>query len=296
MLLINYGRKIRFIIVIIYSAAVFLYLIANAQDKDAQKDTATTEISSSARYIPTHTVNASTGEIGITTIESEYDYKFKAKGEIPLKFSLGSQYIEIINTTQVILPSKLTGLNTGFETTLPFFQFNNSYLRIKINPGFYNDNWDINTSSFRIPLHSFIIYKPKDKWVFIAGIAVYPDFENNLRPILGFIYRPNDKLTYNIVPKNPNINYRLHERTDLFTEAGLSVQEFETTKDNLKNVILEYNETRLAAGVKYKFNKLMQSAFAVGGVFNRSLKYQDNFGKAVIKDSVYTELKIDIAI
>ncbi len=284
------------IIITIYSAAVFLYSMANAQDKNTQKDTATTEIRSSARYVPSRKINASPGEIGITAIESDYNYEVKAGRKVPLKFSLGSQYIGIINTTEVILPSKLTGLNTGIETTLPFFKFNDSYLRIRINPGFYNDNWNISTSSFRIPLHSFIIYKPEDKWVFIAGIAVYPDFENNLRPILGFIYRPNDKLTYNIVPKNPNINYRLNERTDLFTEAGLSVQEFEVNKGDLKNIILEYTETRLAAGVRYKFNKLIQSAFAFGKVFNRSLKYQDNSGKAVIKDAVYTEFKMEITI
>lgn len=300
--LLNPGGRIKFLIIkifgiiLIHSAAFFLYSTAKAQDDEEQKNRPAARINSSMRYMPASNVNAMQGDVRITTAESEYIYEFTAAGKLPVNFFLGSQYIGINNTTEIKLPSKLTSLNAGMETTLPFFQFNNTYLRLRLSPAFYSEDWNIRSSSFRIPLRSFLIYKPTPKWTFIAGIAVYPDFKNETWPIIGFIYKPNDKLTYNLTPKEPNISYKLNQRAVLFTEAGFSNQEFEVTKDNLKSTILEYNETRLAAGVKYKLNKLIQSAFAVGGVFNRSLKYQDNSGKAVIKNSVYAELKIDFTI
>lgn len=296
MLFINYSRKNKICIMFIYSSAVFLCATAHAQDNDGQKDKPSIEINSYARYMPSSKVNATSGGIAITKLESEYIYEFKAGGKLPVTFSLSSEYIGINNTTEISMPSKLTGLNADLETTLPFFKFKNTYLRSGLNPSFYTEDWNIRASSFRIPLRSFLIYQPSCKWTFIAGIALYPKFRQTAWPIIGFIYKPNDKLTYNIVPKNPNINYRLNERTDLFTEAGLSIQEFEVNKDGIKNRIFEYNETRLAAGIKYKLNRSIQSGIAFGGVFNRSLKYTDDSVKAVIKDGIYTEFKIDITI
>ncbi len=295
MSLINRDRKIN-IVIIIAGAIIFLYSMANAQDSAEQKNIFPVEICSFARYIPSRKVNASAGEVSITTAESEYIYEVKAGGKLPLQFSLGSQYVGINNTTEVMFPSKLTGLTAGIETTLPFFKFNNTYLRLGLNPAFYTEDWHASSSSFRIPLYSFLIYQPTPKWTFITGLAVYPGFKNKTWPVIGFIYKANDRLEFNLTPKEPGISYKLNQKTVLFTEAGLSAQEFEVTKGDLKNIILEYNETRLAAGVRYKFNKSIQSAFALGGVFNRSLKYQDNSGKVVIKNGFYTEFKVEISI
>ncbi len=289
-------RLIKLIIITICGASVSLYSLANAQDKENRENPSSIEINSSARYMPAREVNAAPGEIAITTADSEYIYKFKIAKKLPVEFFLGSQYVGINNATKFDLPAKLTGLSTGVETTLPFLKFKNTYFRLRLSPAFYTDDWNIRTSAFRIPIRSFLIYQPTQEWTFIAGIAIYPEFKNNALPIIGFIYKPNDKLTYHIVPKNTGINYKLTQRTDLFTEAGFSAREFVVSKGCIKNIILEYNETRLAAGIKYKFNGFIQSALAVGGVFNRSLKYRDNSGKTVIKDGVYTELKINITI
>ncbi len=254
-------------------------------------------IDSYIRYIPSRKADSQSGKIGIIESNGEYDYEFKLFGKLPVEFSLSQQYISIKNSTAVELPAHLVAVTGGLEFTLPFFAVDKTYLRLAVNPSFYADAWDFHSSSFRIPTQTLLIYQPDSRWTFIGGVAVYPDFKNIVLPIVGFIYKPNDRLVFNIIPRRPNISYSLNDRITLFAEGGTALNsEFEVNKDNLKNVILEYNENRLGAGVKYKFNKFIWSSVSCGAAFNRYLKYKDSLGKVVIKDAAYVEFRIVAAI
>jgi hypothetical protein len=215
---------------------------------------------------------------------------------LPITLSLDTQYIGIENSTEVELPSNLTGLTTDIETILPFFHFNNTYLRLGISPSFDSHDWDFETSSFRIPSRYFLIHQPDNKWTLIAGIAVFPDFEDQVLPILGFIYEPNEKLTFNITPKDPSITYMLTDKITVFAEGGMRHSEFEVDRDSSKNVVLKYKESHLGGGVQYKVNNCIRTRVSLGGVFNRGFKYRDNLGKVDIESGLYTQFKVEVKI
>lgn len=255
------------------------------------------EIDSYVRYMPGRSVDAASGEIGVVASEAEYSQEYKIFSRLPVKFSLGTQYIGIENTTGVELPSRLVGLTTDAQATLPFLDFKKTYLRLGLSPSFYADDWNFPASAFRIPLRSFLIYLPDEQWTFLAGIAVYPDFEKKILPILGFIYKPNERLAFNIVPKRPNISYALTRRITIFAEGGGSLNsEFEVNQDNAKNIVLSYKETRLGAGVKFMPRTCLQGSLSAGGVFNRSFKYRDSLGKVDARDGFYTEFRLEIKL
>ncbi|MFA6130172.1 MAG: DUF6268 family outer membrane beta-barrel protein [Candidatus Omnitrophota bacterium] len=254
------------------------------------------ELDSYVRYMPSRGARSQQGKVAVTDSASEFSYDFKAFGKLPVELAIGSRYIGIHNTTGVKLPSRLTQLSVGAETTLPLF-FDKTYFTIGLAPSFYTDNWNFNSSSFRIPQRYFFIYQPDKKWIFICGVGVFPDFENVVEPILGFIYKPDDRLTFNIVPSRPEITYAVNDKLTLLLEAEMSADEFEVGKDNLKNVVLEYNETHLGTGFKYQVNKYIQTSVSAGYIFNRSIKYRDeNLGKVGIKNGLYTELRLDISV
>ena len=215
---------------------------------------------------------------------------------MPVELRLGTRYIGIDDTVDSVeLPARLVGLSTGIEVTLPFFNFNDTYFRLGVEPSFYADTWDFPASSFRIPSYYFLIYQPDPKWTFLYGVAVFPDFENVVLPVLGFIYKPNDKLTFNIAPRRPNITYALTDRISLFGEGNVTINnEFEVKHNDDKNVVLRYGESYLGAGIKYKFNKYIQASLSTGGNFRRRLKYRDSLGKVDIKNGPYTEFKVEI--
>lgn len=282
---------IRYRIIIGFSAMAVLIISGPALADCPQH-----KLDSYFRYLPSGKAEAQTGKIAIIEADSEYSYVFRAFDKLPVKFSLDNRYIGIENSTVVELPAHLVGLSSDLETTLPFFKFEKTYLGLGVSPSFYGEDWDFESSQFRIPSRYFLIHQPNKEWVLIAGVAVYPDFEKKVWPIVGFIYKPNDKLTFNIMPKRPNISYLLNKKVTLFTEGESSFGEYEVTKDNLKNAVLQYKEMRLGAGLQYKISKAVQMSFSVGGVFNRSLKYRDSLGKVNIKSCVYSEFRLEMRI
>jgi len=248
------------------------------------------------RYMPSRKVSAMPGKVGIMESANECTYTFKAFDKLPLEFSFQTEYISINNSTEVKLPSHLTSLIAGLQATLPVFSLEKTYFRLALYPSYRGENWEVRPSSFRMPVLTYFIYQPSDKWTFVAGVGTYPDYRTKVVPIVGFIYAPNDKWLFNIVPVNPNINYKLNDKLTFFAEAGMMGDEYEVEKDGRKNVVLEYDSYRGGAGIAYKFNKYVESSVSVGGVFGRRLQYRDSLGKVNIDSGMYSEFRVDVAV
>lgn len=251
------------------------------------------QVESYVRYIPSRSAKATSGSVSIVDNATQYNYNFKLAGKLPMQFSLQQEYIGIRNNTNVKLPAHLVGITTYLEATTRFF-FDKTYMRIGVSPSFYGDDWRLHSSSFRIPFRSFLIYQYNEKLTLVAGIAVFPQFETMFLPIAGVIYKPNDKLAFNLVPMEPNITYSLNKKIDLFLNGSMSGGEYETNKDNLTKVILQYNETHLGGGATYKFNKYIETTLSTGYMFNRYLKYRDSLGKVSLKNSPYVEFRVNM--
>ncbi len=267
--------------------------IVISKEKDAEEFHH--QVDSFYRYMPYRSLEVQPGEIAITQAESEYAYDFKAFGQLPIEFSFSTQYFNIAEKNVApTLPAQLTGLSAGVETTLPFFNLDNTYFRLKVMPSFYSNDWSARSSAFRIPVNSFLIYQPNDKWTFIAGTALRPDFEDVVFPIAGFIYKPDNKWTFNIIPDRPNICYAFSDRFSVFAEADMTYAEFEVNKDELKGAILKYNENHFGGGVKVKFNKYVEASLSSGYMCNRYLRYTDSQGKVDLKDDIYSEFRMEV--
>lgn len=254
------------------------------------------EIDSYVRYMGSSGAKAQSGHVGVVDSMMENTNQVKLFGKLPVEFITGLRYIGIENDTVVKLPSHLTAVSLGIGTTLPLFGIEKTYFSFALAPSFFTDNWNFHSSSFRLPQRYFLIYQPDKKWTFVCGVAVYPDFDEEVLPIVGFIYKPNEKLTFNLIPRRPEISYALNKKLKVFVEADMSGAEFEVTKDGSENVVLRYDEMHSGAGLRYKFNKNITASLSAGGMFRRSIKYKDSLGKVDIKDCFYTEFRLVISI
>lgn len=286
----KYARVMLWVVLAVFWGVRCLY----AQGEENQ----THEVSSSVCYMPVRSFEAQPGKIGILESDFEYSYTFKASERLPVTLSLQAEHINLDESGSQMypLPAQLTGVGLGVEATFPFFNLEKTYWRTKLIPSFNTDDWSARSSAFRIPIHTFLIYQPNATWTFVGGVAVYNDFEERIFPIFGFIYKPNDKLTVNLVPDDPHIAYAVNERVTLFAEAGSTSREFEVRKDSLRDVILRYAQMHAGAGVKFKLNKYAETSLSSGYVFNRCLKYGDSRGKFVIKNDPYCEFRVEFGI
>jgi len=268
-----------------------------AVTREPQEEVFPWEMDSFVRYMPSKTLKGSDGKISIVDTESELSYEFKAGGRLPIQLSINSEYVGIgkKDFSALSLPAHLTGLSFGAQGTFPFF-FDKTYIRFKVVPSFFSANWNAQASSFRIPTYTYCIYQPNQKWTFIAGVAVFPRFEDTVFPIVGFIYQPNDKLTFNIVPSEPYISYQINKMIGVFVNAGMTGGEYRVTKDGYENAILQYNEVHTGAGLEFTFSKNINASISSGYMFNRYLKYRDSLGKASMKNDIYTEFRLEMRI
>jgi len=253
------------------------------------------ESESYVRHMPS--ARQENGSGGITIVESgtEQTLELKTFENLPVTLSINTQYVGMNEATDLHFPGYLTTAGVDIETTVPLLEVDKTFLRLGVNPTFYSDTWDFSADSLRIPLRSMLIYQPDDTLALLSGVAFYSDFENKFYPILGFIYKPNDRLTLNITSEDPRITYTLNSKTDLFVEGSAWLdEEFNTTRDRVKNAVLEYREISYGGGVEHKFNEHLAVSFSVGGVTNRVIKYKNSPDVIKIADGFYTELKFDI--
>ncbi len=253
------------------------------------------ELDTYVRYMPSRGAAAQSGRVSIVDSATEYSYTVKLFGELPVELGLGTKYIGISNSTAVKIPSYLTCVSFGAETTIPFLTVKDTYFTIGLAPMFSTDNWGVRSSALSLTQRYFLIHQASDNLTLIAGVSISPHENDPLMPILGFIYKPNDKLTFNIIPKQPEISFELNDKFALFGQADITMDEYRVDKEGLKNLVLEYNEIHAGAGLRYKANENIQGNIVVGGVFNRSIKYRrDDYGKVTVKNGIYTELRVDI--
>jgi len=255
------------------------------------------EVESCLTFLPS--TRAKDGNSHIQIIESEFDYSYEYKlfSKIPVTFSLASEYIDIKENSQFNLPSHLTGLSAGIDVVLPFFNLDKTYINLGVSPSIYRDDWRFKTSSFRMPINTFLIYKPDDKWVFVGGLAFLPDYKDKFFPVAGFVYKPNDKWVFNITTDDPSIAYSPNERLTIFTQMELPLgAEYEVKRGGSENMVLIYNDMRLGCGITYKINKFISVSLAGGGVFDRYIKYKKVEEKLSIENGGYAEFSIDMQI
>ena len=254
-------------------------------------------LDSYVRSMPLTGAKSQSGKVGLIASAAEYNYKIKLFDKIPIEFGVATKYIGINNSTVVKLPAKLTSFGMGVETTLPFFNLDKTYFTIALAPSFYSQNWNFRSDSFHLLQNYFLIYQPNEKLTLVLGANYSPGFKAPVSPIAGFIYRPNDRLTFNLIPSNPEISYDLNGKWTAFVQGGYVGDEYKVTQNGLKNVVLDYNEIRGGAGLRYSPNKHIEGSLSVGGVFNRSIEYrQDSLGKVALENGFYSEFRLSIMI
>jgi outer membrane murein-binding lipoprotein Lpp len=251
------------------------------------------------RYVPSTTYKAQPGKMSVMDSALEIDYDFKGPKGMPIELSMDSRYISLgeKEETEVTLPAKLTSMEYSVQGTLPFFNFENTYLRAKVGAAYYSDDWNHNLSTLRVPSQLFLINQFSDKLTLIAGVGALPGYEDfPVFPIAGFIYRPNDKLLVNIVPARPTIEYSLTDALTVFMEGDWSCREHTVDKDGYKSAVLAYNETHVGAGIRFAINDNIETSHSTGYMFNRYLKYRDSLGKVNLKNSLFTEIRVGMSI
>jgi hypothetical protein len=284
----------RAVFIIAVTSAAFL-APARAQD-NAEEDALPNEAAAYAWFMPATSSKQASGRVEMTQFETEYSREFKLFGQLPVAVSLCSGYIGLNNSTPVRLPAQLAAVNADIEVTLPFFTVKKTYFRCGVTPTFVADSWNFSGSDFRLPFRTYLVYEASKKLIFVGGVAIYPDYEDDVSPVVGVIYMPDDKWVFNLTTDNPSISYAFNDKFTLFLEGDIDTEEFEISRDVAVRRVLRYSGSYAGSGIGYELNKYASISLSAGGIFNRSLRYRDPVhGKVSLKNSFYTQFNLEAA-
>ena len=257
-----------------------------------------------SRHIYSSDIETTGGDIDITSSGFDLTYQFKAAGQLPVDISLEVGHKDINADTPVDLPSHLESRRLGLSTKFPapFIEDDRFLMGLDIFPTLNTDNWDWPAGSlreqsgaFRIPFRSYLIFKESDDFILVGGVSVRPEYESEILPVIGLIYRPNGRLSFNFASDDPNISYQFNDATLLRWEMNYAWDEYEVTRGAQEGVVLRYQEISAGFGIEHQFNAVLKGIVSAGGVFNRRLEYKDGVGKVAPDTGFYTSVRLAAA-
>lgn len=242
------------------------------------------------RWLPSSTVEAMPGKIGIIESGGQAEYDFKILGKIPLSFSASFDYINIEKTIPRSIPAALVNPGVTLETKLPLFNIKNTYIGASINPSFSCDMNSFGASSFLMPTTFVIIYIPNSKLTLICGPQFFTDFNNDTQIIGGIIYKPTDKITLNLTTEYPHITYKISDKLDLLAEGQwVLFNQYKVHISGDDNVLLSYREAWVGGGFRFRPIRYTEITLSAGGVFNRQLRFHHAGQKIDIDKGFYLQ-------
>ena len=244
--------------------------------------------------MPPAEVQAQPGEVAVTESSSRIGYETKIRGRLPLAVSFSAAHIDVYQdeaVTAVPLPSHLDAQELDVTGTIymPFIDRDDVYLRVGVTPAFYTDG-DFDSGAFRLSSRIFGIYRPDERWTWVAGLIARPDFDREVVPVLGFIYRPDERWEVNFASLSPSVSFRASDRVTWFTLVRLLSAEYEI--ENQGGRVLRYRGWSAGAGIRYRIADAVQVQTSLGGAFNRRFEYEDGEGKVVLDDGVYADIRV----
>jgi len=246
------------------------------------------------RYLLQADLDNRSGEIDITETVTHLQVDDKVAGKLPVTFSAKIKYLTIDESVTLDVPNSLIGrqFSLGTKFPVPYVDWNNCYIGIDLMPALYTDDWDWADSAFRLPFRAYFIHRPNEQLTLVAGALVRIDYDQEIWPILGLIYKPDDRLTINLASNEPNIRYRLTDRLTLIGEFDLTSDEYEVTRNNDNNVVLTYRQFGTGLGAEYTLDENISAVMTLGRVFARKMEYLDTGEELYPEASFYINGKI----
>jgi hypothetical protein len=153
-----------------------------------------------------------------------------------------------------------------------------------ITPGVYSDFEQDSDEAIRLPGHGAVLWTWTPEWQALLGCAHLDRLENNILPIGGLIWTPNEDVKYEMVFPKPKLAHRVRwlgacteEDQDWLYLAGefggsmWAVRRADGSTDRM-----DYSDWRLLLGFEHKAIGRLDYRFEVGYVFSRRFLYDSS--------------------
>jgi Domain of unknown function (DUF6268) len=254
-------------------------------------------IAQTAHFVRQSDVNDQNGEFSTAEYSLSAEKEYSISDRLPITTAFNINHIEIKNSTAVDLPSSLQtkSIYNRFYIPAPLVDNEKFFIGIDLVPGFNTaSEHDFSSKAFRFNIGTSVIYRQENDLIIVAGVMFRQGYDNSVVPFAGFKYKVNSRLDLNFISLNPNIAYKLNDKSKILLEMNILADEFEIVKGNRNGQRLNVYGLDAGIGYKYNINENFSSKLGMGIAFARKFEYIENGDKIEPKDAMYIDYALMI--
>ena len=174
------------------------------------------------------------------------------------------------------LPSKVHHIGWDFQLNTP--QSGPWSMQFNFNPSMNSDfNQSLTSNAFNWDGSGMVFYQASPTWMWVGGIAYWDRVRDQLIPLGGAVWTPNDIWEFRMVFPKPRISVFLGNimgaSTWAYTSLEYNIEAYEVELEpGLGRDKIELEDWRLVGGFRQDYG-VMQTFVEAGWVFNRDITY-----------------------
>lgn len=216
------------------------------------------------------------GSVGISEVKAKLSRSFRVTTRLSLTPDLTYSRFEVSAPLAARLPETLHTASIGLRADyLASRKLSYSAL---FAPGFAGDFRQIGTDDLRVRFGFTARYNSSERLTLLAGL-IYQQGNHSLPvlPILGALYRPDERWTISLTAPRLGVSYAPHPALKTYLGAEMFGGEYQLHEARLGAQVVRYRDFRALGGAEFTVFSHLKGDVAAGYAFAREFVFYDVF-------------------
>jgi hypothetical protein len=149
-------------------------------------------------------------------------------------------------------------------------------LSVLAAPGLSGDFLRIGGADIRARFGFSGRYNSSEKWTLLAGLIYQQGYRSlPVFPIIGAIYRPDDRWIFSLAAPRPGVTYLAGNGSRLYAGGEMFGGEFQLHEPALGARVIRYRDFRIVGGAQFPLGASFKADFSAGYAFSRRFVFYD---------------------
>lgn len=225
-------------------------------------------------WLPDSNIRDTGGRIGIEEVEAKFGRNFQFTPSLSLSAGIAYSLRNIDASAGARLPEALHRFSANLGGNYRIDK--DIFLTLLVAPSLNGDFREIGTDDIRTRVGLMGRYNASAKLTLLAGIVYQQGYKSiPVIPIVGAIYRPDEKWTISLAAPRPGVAYSPNRTSSYYLGGEFAATEYQLHDPSLGAKIISYRDFRALAGAEYVLFSAVKVNFAGGYAFARRFVFHD---------------------
>ena len=227
-------------------------------------------------WLPRSDSSDAGGRVGMSEAKVKMARSFQVTGRLSLTPEITYSELQVSAPFAARLPESLQTVSLGLRGDYrwsPKLSYS-----LLFAPGLAGDFRQIGADDLRVRLGFSARYNASDRLTLLGGL-IYQEGYRSLPvfPIIGALYRPNERWTISFAAPRPGVSYARSRDLRLHLGAEFFGGEYQLHEARLGAQVIRYRDFRALGGAEFTVFKQLKGDFAAGYAFARRFTFYDAF-------------------